>query len=241
MQHNGKIVKKSVFFTRKLDFLIGKSAFWTRKLFDEKTAFPRTQPQHTLKFLCQIFPTTKQGFPFLHSRICQAPFSYGDPRMEIGTRFFKSPYGNGDSPFPYRDDLILVSIWGSPYGNVFGGQNFWRCDDTWCVTQLSAKTTVPVSIRGVPHIETCRPTKEFPFGDSPFPNRVCAHIGINIYLFIGPTQYSVHHIFKWIVKLRCLFLTNSLGWHPKLIAHVKSWDLQLFNGIGIGGSGTKSS
>jgi hypothetical protein len=26
-----------------------------------------------------------------------------------------------------------------------------------------------------------RQTKKFPFGDSPFPNRVCAHLGINIY------------------------------------------------------------
>jgi hypothetical protein len=30
------------------------------------------------------------------------------------------------------------------------------------------------------HMETCRLTKKFPFGESPFPNRVCAYLGINI-------------------------------------------------------------
>jgi hypothetical protein len=32
---------------------------------------------------------------------------------------------------------------------------------------------------GDPHMETGRQTKKFPFGDSPFPNRVCAYLGIN--------------------------------------------------------------
>ncbi len=151
-QLNGKIVKKIDFFDKKFGFFNRKISVFGKKInfFYQKTAIPHRQPQYTLKFLRQIFPTAKQGFPFLHSRMCQAPFLYGDPRMETGTRFFKSPYGNGDSPFAYRDVSIPVSILGSPYGNVFGGRFFWQCDGAWCVTQRPAKTTVPVSIRGVP-------------------------------------------------------------------------------------------
>ncbi len=32
---------------------------------------------------------------------------------------------------------------------------------------------------GSPLMETGRQTKKFPFGDSPFQNRVCSHLGIN--------------------------------------------------------------
>jgi hypothetical protein len=104
-QLNGKIVKKIDFFDKKIGFFNRKISVFGEKIdfFDKKTAFPRTQPQFTLKFLCQIFPTSKQGFPFFHLRMCQAPFSYGDPRMETGTRFFKIPVWKQGSP---------VSIWG---------------------------------------------------------------------------------------------------------------------------------
>ncbi len=47
--------------------------------------------------------------------------------------------------------------------------------------------------------------------------------------------------FKCIVQLWCLYLTNLPGWHNKIIAHGESWDLQLPNGIRVGGLGTESS
>ncbi len=31
-------------------------------------------------------------------------------------------------------------------------------------------------------METGGQTKKFPFGDSPFPNRVCSHLAVNIYI-----------------------------------------------------------
>ena len=34
---------------------------------------------------------------------------------------------------------------------------------------------------GIPCMEMGRETKKFPYGDSPFPNRVCSNLGINIY------------------------------------------------------------
>jgi hypothetical protein len=37
--------------------------------------------------------------------------------MKMGSRIFDSPYGKGDSPLPYGDVTIPVSIWELPYGN----------------------------------------------------------------------------------------------------------------------------
>jgi hypothetical protein len=68
-----------------------------------------------------------------------------------------------------------------PYGDL---------DGAWCVTQWPAKTTVPISIQGVPiwkPMETRRPTKKIPFGYSPLPNRGCAHLGINRYRYQSKT------------------------------------------------------
>jgi hypothetical protein len=61
-----------------------------------------------------------------------------------------------------------MPIWGlrkkSPFGNIFSF--IWGLPFPY----------------GDPHVETGRQTKKFPFGESPFQNRVCSHLGINIYL-----------------------------------------------------------
>jgi hypothetical protein len=43
--------------------------------------------------------------------------TYGDPHMEMENDI--SPYGNGESSFPYGDQMkwLPISIWRSPYGN----------------------------------------------------------------------------------------------------------------------------
>jgi hypothetical protein len=81
VQPNGKIVKKIDFFDKKIGFFNRKISVFGKKIkfFDKKTAFPRTQPQYTLKFLCQIFPTAKQGFPFFIQGCAKPHFHMGIP------------------------------------------------------------------------------------------------------------------------------------------------------------------
>ncbi len=134
---------------------------------------------------------------------CAKPrFDMGIPVWKRGPVFFKSPYGNRDYPFPYGDVSIPVSIWGSPYGNVFGGQNFWWCNGAWCVTQWPTKTTVPVSIRGVPN--------------SPLPNRVCDHMGINILSSLGLPKNSHYQRYLVPYKISVVWFytkTTMFLWH----------------------------
>ncbi len=148
--------------------------------FDEKTAFPRTQPQCTLKFLHRFFPTAKQGFPF-SNQLCAKPrfhvgipvwkrgLVFSNPRMEMGIPHFHM--GMCQSPFPYGDPRM---------------ETFWRpkfLAIRWRLVHdsMAGQNYSPRFYTGSPHMETSRQTKKFPFGDSPFPNRVCAHLGINRY------------------------------------------------------------
>jgi hypothetical protein len=119
-QLNGKFVKKIDFFDKKFGFFNRKISVFGIKIefFDEKTAFPHRQPQYMLKFLCRIFPTAKQGFLFLHSRMCQAPFSYGDPRVETGTHFFLILVWKRGFP---------ISIWGCVNPRFHMGIPVWKC------------------------------------------------------------------------------------------------------------------
>ena len=45
-----------------------------------------------------------------------------------------------------------------------------------------AKIRCPHFHMGSPRTEMGRESRIFPYGESPFPNRVCFHLGINIYL-----------------------------------------------------------
>jgi hypothetical protein len=78
-----------------------------------------------------------------------------------------------------------ILIFGSRqnFANFFCHQNFVR-------DSMAGQNYSPRLHMGSPHMETCRPTKEFPFGDSLLPNRVCAHLGINIYEFIHTKSYK---------------------------------------------------
>ncbi len=72
--------------------------------------------------------------------------------METGNRFFWFPTWKW--AFPISICLVRDSMAGQNYSPRFHTES--------------------------PHMETGRQTKKFPFGDSPFQNRVCSHLGINI-------------------------------------------------------------
>jgi hypothetical protein len=44
-------------------------------------------------------------------------------------------------------------------------------------------------------MDTGRQTKKFPFGDSPFQNRVCPYLGINMYVLKGE-KYRVSSYYQ---------------------------------------------
>ncbi len=80
----------------------------------------------------------------------------------------------------------------------------------WCLVRdsMAVQNYSPGFHTGSPHTETCRQTKKFPFGDSPFPNRVCAHFRINIYT--NGISIPIHMVqycdsFSWSKYCCCLF------------------------------------
>ncbi len=85
-----------------------------------------------------------------------------------------------EKQFPtFRDtsaDLEFQETNSDEFKQKFGG----RCSS---MRDLEvAKTTLPISIyMGSPRTEMGRETWIFPHGESPFPNRVCFHLGTNIH------------------------------------------------------------
>jgi hypothetical protein len=102
------------------------------------------------QILCQFFPTAKQGLPFSISGCANPRFHMGILVWKGGLVFLNLHTEMGIPHFHMGMCQSLFFMRGSPYGNFFGGQNFWQCSGTWCVTQWPAKTTVPLSIWGVP-------------------------------------------------------------------------------------------
>jgi hypothetical protein len=82
--------------------------------------------------------------------------------------------------------LAAIKIFGGRqnFDKILGCQNFVR-------DSMAGQNYSPPFLTGSPHIETRRPTKKFPFGDSPLPNRVCAHTGINRYTQIQLTNQAL--------------------------------------------------
>jgi hypothetical protein len=103
-QPNGKTVKKIDFFGKKIEFLNRKISVFGKKIefFDKKTAFTRTEPHYTLKFLCQIFPTAKQGFSFSIQGCAKPRFNMGIPVWKRGLVFLIALWKRG----------LTISIWG---------------------------------------------------------------------------------------------------------------------------------
>ncbi len=156
-------------------FLARKSNFLTRERFS--TCTTSVHAQITLP----NFSNRKTGIPLFHSRMCQATFSYGDPRMEAETHFFKIPVWKQGFP---------ISIWGCVNPRFHMGipvwKRFWRpkfLAMQWRLVRdsMAGQNYSPHFHTRSPHVETHR-QKKFPFGDSPFPNRVCVHLWINIYV-----------------------------------------------------------
>jgi hypothetical protein len=73
-------------------------------------------------------------------------------------------------------EITMAKIFGGRqnFAKIVGCQNFVR-------DSMAGQNYSPCFHTGSPHMETRRPTKKFPFGDSPIPNRVCAHLEINMY------------------------------------------------------------
>ncbi len=120
-----------------------------------------------------MIPHMEMGVPHFIWGCANPHFHMGIPIWKWGAISFDCPYGNGDSPFPYGD----VSI---------PGQNFWRPKFLvmrWRLVRdpMAGQNYSPCFHTKSPHMETGRQTKKFPFGDSPFQNRVCSHLGLNIY------------------------------------------------------------
>ena len=128
-QPNGKTVKKIDFFGKKIEFLNRKISVFGKKIkfFDDETAFPCTQPQYMLKFLCQTFSIAKQGFPFSIQGCAKPHFHMGIPGMETGTCFFNRlmetginhfHMGMSQSPFPYGDPCMETFLAPKIFGNA---------------------------------------------------------------------------------------------------------------------------
>ncbi len=94
-----------------------------------------------------------------------------NPCMETGFPHFHM--GMCRSPFPYGD----------PHIEMFLAAKILAM--RWCLVRdsMASQNYSPCFHTESPHMETRRPTKKFPFGDSPLPNRVCDHMGINMYVW----------------------------------------------------------
>jgi hypothetical protein len=160
-----------MFLARKLDFSSRKQLFHIHNLNTRSN------------FFTNFFPTTKQGFLFSIRGCAKPHFHMGipvwkrglvffNPRMETGIPHFYM--GMCQSPFPYGD----------PRMETFLQQKFFAMHWRLVRDSMAGQNYSPHFHSGSPHMETCRQTKKFPFGDSPFPNRVCAHLGIIIYINI---------------------------------------------------------
>ncbi len=165
-----------MFSTRKADFLTEKSVFLVWKLIFSmrKQLFQVHTSVHGRISLPNI-SNRETRIPLFHSKICQAPFSYGDP-----------PYGNGDWFFliPIWKRGFPISIWGcvNPRFHTICMEMFTVAEVLamqWRLVRDSMAGQNSHFHTGSPHMQTLRQTKKFLFGESPFPNRVCARLGIN--------------------------------------------------------------
>ena len=135
-------------------------------------------------------PIWKQGSPYGNGDfqgMCKSPFPYGDRRMETGSRFIQLP----------------IWKWGFPYGRameqIMGMRSALRVPQSRESGKITiscpkfggryssmrdlevAKICCPHFHMGSPRTEMGRESRIFPYGESPFPNRVCFHLGTNTY------------------------------------------------------------
>ncbi len=141
----------------------------------------------------------KWGLTFHHMEMETVRFhmgiTYRDPYME--TENDTSPYGNGESSFPYGDQMkwLPISIRRSTYGNGdwHVPVSIWGLVESLTVTKqvcahLGIEGKIPIWEK-FPYgdcrfhmVIPLRKPKKFQFGDSPLPKRVCDHTGINTYI-----------------------------------------------------------
>jgi hypothetical protein len=150
-----------VLLARKLIFLTKKQLFHLQNLSTRSN------------FFAEFFQPQNRDSPFPFKDVPSPVFVWGLP-FGNGDLFFLSPYGNRDSPFTCFH--MGIPVW----------KCFWRpkfLAMQWRLVRdlMASQNYSPHFHTGSPHMETRRQTKKFSFGDYLFTNRVCAHLGINIY------------------------------------------------------------
>ncbi len=157
----------SVFLSRKLIFLMRKQFFHIHNLSAHSYFFAEFLQPRNRDSPFSIWGCAKLCF-HMGIPVWKRGLLFFNPCMEMGIPHFHM--GMCQSLFPYGD----------PHMEIFLAANFLALQLRLVRDSMAGQNYSPRFHMGNPHMETCRPTKKFPFGDSPLPNRVCAHMGINI-------------------------------------------------------------
>ncbi len=166
-------------------------------------------------------PIWKRGLTHPHKEIGYPCFHMGNQMKGLPVSIRGSPFRNGDWHVPVsirgpaqsltRSKTEFVPVWGLRKKTHLWMFSIWGLPFPY----------------GDPHMETGRQTKNVPFGDTPFQNRVCSRLGINIYMFLlcvfglnRCIQYytEVYFMYKWLY-MKCQSCCIFFTW---LICQVKS-------------------
>jgi hypothetical protein len=156
--------------------LFGNGLVTERSPFGNGDPFLYGDP-HIEMGICSIcFPIWKRGFTLSIWGCFYLRFNMAITIWKRGTVSFRSLYGNGDQHIMEMVISRKISI-SCP---KFGG----RYSHAWLGGR---QKYAPHFHMGSPRTEMGRESRIFPYGESPFPNRVCIDLGINIHTI-------VHHI-----------------------------------------------
>ena len=80
------------------------------------------------------------------------------------------------------------------------------------------------------HTEMGRETRIFPYGESPFPNRVCFHLGINIYSTIIVVLLNISLSGRWVFDSQSIRLSETVLFrknHLLVPTYISTYDVLL--------------
>jgi hypothetical protein len=121
-----------------------------------------------------VIPIWKRGAlsfeSHFHMGISCQPFPFGDPHYGNWMPYILNPYKETVIHRSYKE-ICRFLFPADPKMSVSQPKFLVTC--RCCVTQWTAKTTVPVSTRGLPKCKRAVSFLKIPYGDSPFQNRVC--------------------------------------------------------------------
>ncbi len=150
--------------------LFGNGLVTERSPFGNGDPFLYVDPHIEMGIRSICFPIWKRGFTLSIWGCFYLRFHMVITIWKRGAVSFSSLYGNGDSHMEMGIEQenydFLSKIWGKILFNAWlGGRQKYA----------------PHFHMGSPRTEMGRESRIFPYGESPFPNRVCFHLGINIY------------------------------------------------------------